>query len=144
MGQKGGGTKEDGATAVIYQLWDDAVVQRSWIQKQPGPSKNRQEGACGKAKGVKHGQGVEDLIARSKIDHRQDLGNIGHNGPVREHHALGCAFRTRGEEHHRSLFRIMIKGKGAWAMASVEQIPEFVAKGYFLAQIFKIDDAQPA
>jgi len=66
-------------------------VQRRRVEKQIGAAHQRQQGASGQAEGMKQRQRVKKLVVGADVDHGTHLFNVGHDGAMRQRHALGFA-----------------------------------------------------
>ena len=94
VGKECAGTKQHAGAVLADQGGNLLVVQRRGIQKTRCAAEQRQQNAGSQAKRMKHRQRAEKSLVRRKINRGTDLIDVGQQRPVRQHHALGLAFRT--------------------------------------------------
>ena len=86
---------------------------------------------------MEHRQRVEQLVLAAEIDAGRDLRDVGQHVAVRQHDALGQAFRARGEQDHRPVVGLARDQR----LLPAQHAAQLVEGADRLADVFQIDDA---
>ena len=95
------GGEQDGGAVAADAAHDLARLQGRGMAHHLHARDQRQQGADRQAEAMEHGQGIEQHIARIKVDMGPHLGHIGQDIGVGKRHALGLAFGAGGEQDRR-------------------------------------------
>jgi len=141
VGEEGAGAQHHRAILVVTHLRDDAVVQRRRVKEEARAGQQRHHRAGGQTESVKNGQRVKEFVVSGKIHGGTHLRHVGQNRPVRQHHALGFAFRARGKQHGGGIFLVALRiGRAARPPTGKTDPPQLVGGSQLRAQLFQIKD----
>ena len=136
-GEEGVGAEQDRGAGLVDQLRHDAVVQRRGVHVDRNASEQRHHHSAGQPERVEHRQHVEHLVIGVGIDPGQRLRRIREDVAMGQHHALGRAFRARGEQHDSRIVGLA----GDARRGACEQALDLVGRTDRGADVLEIDDA---